>query len=687
MLTETTNPSLKQSPYWQNLKFWLWLAAGLVAVLAFVSISLFPPKLQTKYLPDQFDKIVVDEQERGFFKPQTDDTGNRYVWTQGKSYILFDFLGRKPVEITFEIRSAAAAGGSDNPVTILANGVEVGIIRPDPKNFQFQNISVRFTPATADMQQLKIELVTPTFRPAKDDLRALGTMLKSVSVNKAEAWSGIERRMWLIWPLPLLGLMVLLGFWMRKGSNFPFHPSPLILVPITLLSALIGLGLATLATLILARIGVIDKTVYWVWLVGCVYLALFFGAITINLPLGKASLYQRGYSWLEPKVRAHPLLWALVGLTLANGLITGVLYSRAYIETGNLDWFARYWDGPEYTFIANGLYDPQTPLLRIADFARHSRIYWAAHFPGYPLVLMVFTPLVSFVYAPLVSNFIITSLLVWVFYAFVREFKYTPYPFWLSLVTLVLPLRWLIYHSVGASEPLFTLFALLSIYMFKKERYLLMGLAGAAAAFTRPPGAMLAIGLGMIVLWMAGEKLWAERRFSLAEGLKAINWRAIGGIAIIPLGLLAAFLIFWGRYGDFLAYFHIEEEVKHFELFPMPNFGRFQDSNNGIFYYFLLEAAGLVLLWKQKRFDLFWFGLSMVFFTFFLRHPDILRYSLPAFPIILAIPFAEQLSSKVARWLAIPVLIAVYFYSWSVISNPDKLAGFDTWGAMLNILR
>jgi len=687
MLTETSSPGLKQGPYWQSLKFWLWLTAGLVAALVFFGIVLFPPKFQTKYLPEQFDKIVVDEQERGFFKPQTDDAGNSYVWTQGKSYILFDFLGRKPIEITFEIRSAAVAGGPDNPVTILANGVEVGKIQPDPKNPQFQNLNVRFTPPSGGVQELKIELVTPTFRPNKDDLRALGTMLKSVTVNKTEAWSSIERRTWLIGPLPFLVLIVLLGVRSRKWSNFPFQPSIFLINFLTIVPAIIGLGFATLATLILSRIGVIDKTVYWVWLVGCAYLALFFGAITINLPVGQTSLYQRAYLWLEPKVRAHPLLWALVGLTLANGLITGVFYARAYIETGNLDWFARYWDGPEYTFIANGLYDPQNPLLKIADFARHSRTYWAAHFPGYPLVLMGLAPLVSFTYAPMLSNFIITSLLAGVFYAFVREFKYTPYPFWLSLVILVLPLRWLIYHSVGASEPLFILFATLSIYMYKKERYVLMGLVGAAAAFTRPPGVMLAIGLALAVLWVAGEKLWAEQRFSVADVVKTINWRAIAGIAIIPVGLLAAFLIFWWRYGDFLAYFRIEEEVKHFELFPMPNFGHFQDSNNGIFYYFLLEVAGLALLWKQKRFDLFWVGLSMVLFTFFLRHPDILRYSLPAFPLILAIPFAEQLSGKLARWLAIPVLIAIYFYSWSVISNPDKLAGLDTWEAMLNILR
>ncbi len=135
-----------------------------------------------------------------------------------------------------------------------------------------------------------------------------------------------------------------------------------------------------------------------------------------------------------------------------------------------------------------------------------------------------------------------------------------------------------------------------------------------------------------------------------------------------------------------MAYFHIEEEVKHFKLFPLPSFGRPYDSNQGIFYYFILEAVGLVILWRKKFYDLFWVGLGLIGFTFFLGHPDILRYSLAAFPLVLAIPFSEYLNSKVARWLAIPVLIAVYFYSWSFIGNPDKLAYPETWDVMLRLV-
>jgi hypothetical protein len=185
----------------------------------------------------------------------------------------------------------------------------------------------------------------------------------------------------------------------------------------------------------------------------------------------------------------------------------------------------------------------------------------------------------------------------------------------------------------------------------------------------------------LFLAWEAGYRMWQERKIDLSY----LNWRAVFGLALIPISLLGIFSIFAWRYGDFLAYFHITEEVKHVGLLPFPSLVGGGDGGPGFFYFYLLQAVGLVLLWKQGRRDIFWIGFGIFIYTVFLLHNDILRYSLPAFPLVLAIPFAEYLSGKAARWLALPVLIAVYLYSWGAINL--NLAGLDTWQMMKDILR
>jgi hypothetical protein len=150
--------------------------------------------------------------------------------------------------------------------------------------------------------------------------------------------------------------------------------------------------------------------------------------------------------------------------------------------------------------------------------------------------------------------------------------------------------------------------------------------------------------------------------------------------------LLAVFGLYGLRYGDFLAYLRIPEPVTHIYPIPFLSMDISVGRSEGDFYYFILETLGLILLWRQKQYDIFWMGFIWFLPTLFLLHEDVLRYSLPAFPFVLIIPFARYLETKYARWLALPALVAVLIYSWSTL-NSTNIVDEDTWKRMLELLK
>lgn len=385
----------------------------------------------------------------------------------------------------------------------------------------------------------------------------------------------------------------------------------------------------------------------------------------------------------------RPFLAVALFLCLSNAFLTFLLFLVPVIQNNGFETLARFWDGPEYLAIAYSLYDPSNPLLHIPHFAQYSSLYWGAHFPLVPLAIRLFSPLFGYIGAMFVLNYVFTCGFAIALYRFLRDFGYSKDPLWLTFLALFLPLRWLIYHSVGGSEPAALFFSILCFYQFKKEHYWQAGLWGALVVLARPNGFFLGIGLVLALAWQALEQLrlnspvaW-NRRTLLLFGA-GFNWQAALALIPMPLALLAVFSLYGYQTGDFLAYLHIPEDVKH--LYPLPflsldiNVGR----GEGDFYYYGLEAAGLILLWRQKRFDLFWVGLVLVLPTFFLLHDDILRYSLPAFPFVLLIPFAAAWESRPARWLVAPALLAVLIYSWSQLNtNQIDLAN---WQQMLKFI-
>jgi predicted membrane protein DUF2142 len=252
---------------------------GILAIIAFCATIGIQPRLQTTYQPDQFANANDIVEQRGFYQTETDAAGNRYVWTQERATLVFDFLVHKPVTLTVAMRSAAVAGGPDTPVQVLVNGHLVGMLHPDPTNPSFQPQSIQFVPYNWGGEQTEIKLVPTTFKP-KGDTRTLGTMIQSITIDKSGAWSSIGQRMWLLWALPALTVVIGGLAWAARRFQSPAAGYGAVAA-----SAISSGCAATLAVLIL-RIGFIERDTYHAWVVGSAYLALCFAGAAVLLPFG-----------------------------------------------------------------------------------------------------------------------------------------------------------------------------------------------------------------------------------------------------------------------------------------------------------------------------------------------------------------------------------------------------------------
>lgn len=253
-----------------------------VAILmgAFTAMLLVRPSLSLSFVPTQTSASPEVVTRRGWYPPQTDPSGERYVWTQERATIVFDFLVRKPLTVSVEIRSAAVAGGPDTPVILEVNGQDVGRFRPDPANRNFQRLSVRFTPHDWGGHQTEMRLVATPFRPGNGDPRVLGTMVRSLSVDKSEAWSGIANKVWLVWALPFLAVLTAGLAWAarRRGSAIIGYAA--------FAACCTGALCAATIMLLIIRVGVVTPFSYRVWCIASFAVTASFIAAALALPFG-----------------------------------------------------------------------------------------------------------------------------------------------------------------------------------------------------------------------------------------------------------------------------------------------------------------------------------------------------------------------------------------------------------------
>ena len=373
----------------------------------------------------------------------------------------------------------------------------------------------------------------------------------------------------------------------------------------------------------------------------------------------------------------------LILATLASTLLIWLPFIIG-LGQGMLTVFANY-DGPNFIVIAKTLYNKE--LIRASFSLPIPLEYYPAHLPGYPLLIKFSDFFFPGTWAMLLSTLITAILAVLTFYLFVKKFKLTNSPVWLSIIFLFLPARWLVVHSIGSPEPLFIFALLASFYFFKsalspvsenlisKKKiitidFLLAGIFGALAQITKTPGVLLFMTYG---LWLTIDG-FKKKRFIYQ------SWPLL----LMPLSVLGVFVFYYFQTGDFLAYFHSGD---NFHL-VFPPFQAFATGRNWLgdfwledmVYVYLFGALTVVLLFKQKLYDLATFALIFFTATLFVAHRDLSRYSLPLMPFAL-IAFAPFLEKKEFKIAFLIVLIPIYFYTINfVLHNTAPIAD---WGPYL----
>jgi hypothetical protein len=653
---------------WQTF---IWLGAWLTGLVALIFLFLVQPQTEVRLGPitgptSLTGLNVVATIEPHDFGPLSPDGKTQRV-SPGATLRLSLFSYR-PLNLKLKLDKGRG------PLQIWANGAVIGTVAgpeltgsytfsfiPRLQNEQRPNLNLRFETATPfELSELSLDL-SEQWQP----------------VMNSEAESLLVEAAFLLLALALSGWFAI----KRQGTNWT---GTLTLIPLVGAVALSGLWLQKL--LEVGPGGELNSVVYWGDIGSTFYLiGLSLTFVTTAIPLRQGrNLFELFQTGLSPFGRA------IVTLTLFNALLTGLLFGPVALQNNGFDNLGRLWDGPEYLVNAHSLYDPADPLLKIPEFAQKSPIYWTAHFPLYSLVVRLIVELTDYLPALFLANFLFGTGFAIVLYRFLADFGYSRRPLWLAGLALFLPLRWLIYHTVGASEAatLF-FFGMLTLYEFKRGRYWWSGLAGAGVVLSRPNGIFLYAGFGLLLAWdgwQAGRKIpFLTLQNFWQRWLANFNWRAALALSLMPLMLLAVFAFYGWRYGDFLAYLNIPENVKHIYPVPLLSLDITVGRSEGDFYYYLLQAGGLIWLWRERHYDLFWPGLALTLPTLFLLHDDVLRYALPAFPLVLLIPFAKILESRAAYWLALPTLLGVLIYSWSQLNT--NLVSLETWQAMLDILQ
>jgi hypothetical protein len=329
-------------------------------------------------------------------------------------------------------------------------------------------------------------------------------------------------------------------------------------------------------------------------------------------------------------------------------------------------------DGLNYLAVAKTLYDPTLLDQQFAGFG-NPPIYYAAHFPLYPLLIRALDTIVTGPQALLLSIVISNALLgagLYIFFTtFVKDKKLVTA---LSILALFFPARMISVRAVGSSEPLFMFFVLTSLAMAYKGKHMWGAILGSLAVLTRSPGIFLfgAYGLSALASYTTDIKK-----------IISVLWPYF----LMPLSLALLFGVYGLQFGNFWAYFNSSSEL-HPVFFPP--FLIFSNTalwisdmwREDILYMYLLYGTGIALYIKRiglqcgfEKLSAVGYGIFYGLILLLISHRDLARYALPIAPIAL-IGFAPLLSHKPVKWLLL-LLVPIYLLGWQfVVGNVQPVS-------------
>ncbi len=317
-------------------------------------------------------------------------------------------------------------------------------------------------------------------------------------------------------------------------------------------------------------------------------------------------------------------------------------------ETGS-SVISRYLDGPLYVVVSKTLYALESQLY---DLLNLPAAYFSSHFPLYPLLILAFS-FIGFFNSMLFVTLLSSIGASLAFYFLLKDLKLSKKPFLLTVFFVFFPFRWLLYHSIGASEALFVFLSLASFYFFRKQDLTKAGAVGTLAVLTRPVG---------ILLFPA---FFAQIYFKRQSFTKLKNSWAL---LLIPLSLALLIAFFAVRF-SIVAPFAVVNAF-YFQGF-LSGIIAYNGAVGGEFVAFLLliYAIGALRLLEQKHYDFFAYSLLFILPALFLSHNDLSRNLIPIAPFCLFLGFKEVWESKYSAYALPLVVLAGLLYAWSTIPH------------------
>lgn len=337
------------------------------------------------------------------------------------------------------------------------------------------------------------------------------------------------------------------------------------------------------------------------------------------------------------------------------------------------------YDGPLFIVVAKTFYNADL-IKSLFSFPLPVE-YYAAHFPLFPFLIKLLSPIFGFPYAMITVTMLSSVAAVYFFYKLAGSYTGGKNLLWLTFVFSVFPARWLIVRSVGASEPLFIAVVLASLYFFKNKKYWLAGITGALSILTRSPGILLFIAYAGYILVPSAKQI---ATYDFKKYLNSLHLTKVYPLLLIPLALVGLFYYYSIVFGDFWAYFNSGDNIHLF----FPPFQIFNYAATWVGTFWLEEVIFVYLLGFLGLYNLVTKGYKMlawfvgVFFvsTLFVSHRDIIRYALPIVPFIMI--GWKDLISRTEFKLAM-VLIIIPIYLFSVVYISQNVMPISDWAPFL----
>lgn len=319
--------------------------------------------------------------------------------------------------------------------------------------------------------------------------------------------------------------------------------------------------------------------------------------------------------------------------------------------------FANY-DGPNYMVISKCGYNKDCigPNFSLPQ----SLEYYPAHLPGYPILIKTFNNFTTGPKAMLFSTLLGSVFLSLVLFEFFKLFIDTQKSFWLTVLFLFFPARFLVLRLVGAPETWFLATTIASILFFKKDKIWLSAIFAAIAQSLKSPGILLLAAFGI----MAIKDLIETKKINLVI-------KKYFPYILVPITVILIFYLYFLQTGNFWAYF---QSGDNFHLNPLPYLVFISTKSwintiwlEDIVYIFLLAIYGVSKLVKKYKFDIVAiYPLVFMIATLLVAHRDISRYIAPIYPFLL-LSYQKQLNQKSIKTVLILLIPAIILYAINFI--------------------